>query len=413
MDETRNRRIACFAPVICALCPHVARKFRHASPSSGIPKHLYTTSSSLRFGGQIGLDNCALSTTSKQMDLCCLLGQLYDGQSFGFRQTPQASSVAGLRALWDSGQRMLQVGGSLSDKPSDEEIAQFMNQTAANVHLADAAGWPRNSTMVYVLDEASVAATLGSLDKVSTMVSGNHERSKSPDVARVPQLPHDCTIVPCMLLIAVVCCQRSGIPWCQSGDLRQRPMVFAAWRDSRAAHATVQTRRYICPTLPSLCQYKCKCTGRRARNGPTRRLLHLRCTRRRGGTELVHRVPCYTQPAARGCRSMAVRVGILSLLPHQRLDSIPEGSAWSRPGGRYQTPFNRLHHDVAQILRIVLGTYWYGSRSWATRPRCEPHNERRWLCECQLQLRRRGAARATRPTRRVEHTAPREHQRWV
>ena len=102
-------------------------------------------------------------------------GQLYDGQLSGFRQTPPASSVAGLRALWASGQRMLQVGASLSDKPSDAEIAHFMNQTAANVQLADTAGWPRNSTMVYVLDEASVAATLASLDKVSAMVAGNHE----------------------------------------------------------------------------------------------------------------------------------------------------------------------------------------------------------------------------------------------
>lgn len=121
-------------------------------------------------------------------------GQLYDGQSLGFRQTPQASSVAGLRALWASGQRMLQVGGSLSDKPSDAEIAKFMNETAANVHLADAAGWPRNSTMVYVLDEASVAATLASLDKVSTMVAGNHGCQGPPDVARVPQLLPLCRV---------------------------------------------------------------------------------------------------------------------------------------------------------------------------------------------------------------------------
>lgn len=68
---------------------------------------------------------------------------------------------------------MLQVGASLSDKATDAEIAQFMNQTAVNVQLADSAGWPRNSTMVYVLDEASVSDTLALLDKVSAMVAGN------------------------------------------------------------------------------------------------------------------------------------------------------------------------------------------------------------------------------------------------
>ena len=74
---------------------------------------------------------------------------LYDGQLYGFKDTPSATSPSGLRSLWDKGQRVISVGGVLaSDNPTPEEMASFLNATVQGVAAAELAGIAKSNMIV-------------------------------------------------------------------------------------------------------------------------------------------------------------------------------------------------------------------------------------------------------------------------
>jgi hypothetical protein len=98
------------------------------------------------------------------------LTSLYDGQTYGFRSSPELTSPAGLNLLWKSGQRVLNVGTALPNKPTDIELESFLNATENGVATALAGGWPKENMMVYVLDEPTHTIVREFLPKISAAV---------------------------------------------------------------------------------------------------------------------------------------------------------------------------------------------------------------------------------------------------
>ena len=95
------------------------------------------------------------------------IASLYGGVG-GFQYT---QTVAGLRSLWQRGQRVINVE-SAPDATSmtDAKFEQFMNTTKNGVDLALQAGWDRESVMVYMMDEPGTADVVQLLPNISAEV---------------------------------------------------------------------------------------------------------------------------------------------------------------------------------------------------------------------------------------------------